>query len=95
MYVAHAPVVLRSRLTLITAELVTELSAITSAPRLETLGNGTWTTLLDGVYINGMLLDGHSEASEAYASEFHHDIPGNATIAAIDTGSSYGTSHLR
>ncbi|EIW64103.1 acid protease [Trametes versicolor FP-101664 SS1] len=71
------------------SELVTELSAITSAPRLETLGNGTWTTLLDGVYVNGMLLDGHSEASEAYASEFHHDIPGNATIAAIDTGSSY------
>lgn len=82
-------------LTLITAELVNELSAITSAPHLETLGNGTWTTLLDGVYVDGVLLDGHSDAREAYVSEFHHDIPGNATIATIDTGSSYGTSHIR
>ncbi|KAL1951300.1 hypothetical protein VTO73DRAFT_449 [Trametes versicolor] len=75
------------------SELVTELSAITSAPHLETLGNGTWTTLLDGVYVDGVLLDGHSDAREAYVSEFHHDIPGNATIATIDTGSSYDGSN--
>ncbi|OJT08989.1 Aspartic protease [Trametes pubescens] len=71
------------------SELVSELSAITSAPRLEALGNETWTTLLDGVYANGVLLNGHSETRETYANTSHRAIPENATTATLDTGSSY------
>ncbi|KAI0640059.1 aspartic peptidase domain-containing protein [Trametes polyzona] len=71
------------------SELVSDLSAVTSAPRLAALTNATWTTVLDGVYANGQLLTGHSALRETYINGTHSDIPEEATIATLDTGTSY------
>ncbi|KAI0828864.1 acid protease [Trametes gibbosa] len=71
------------------SELVSDLAEVTSAPRLEALTNVTWSTLLDGAYVNGVLLTGHSQVREDYENVTHLAIPEGSTIATLDTGTSY------
>lgn len=73
---------------LLLAELITEYASITSAPRLNTVVDAAWLTLLDGMTINGQFIDGHS-ALEAAAPLLRGGLPQGKTIAGVDTGSSF------
>ncbi|KAL1951301.1 hypothetical protein VTO73DRAFT_450 [Trametes versicolor] len=74
--------------TMTVSELITEYASITSAPRLNTVVDAAWLTLLDGMTINGQFIDGHS-ALEAAAPLLRGGLPQGKTIAGVDTGSSF------
>ncbi|KAI0673776.1 aspartic peptidase domain-containing protein [Trametes maxima] len=72
------------------SELVTEYAAVTSTPKLEVFGSFGWLTALDGLYVNGKLLNGHSSQKQVVEQALNITFPEGTTLAELDTGTSYG-----
>ena len=76
------------------AEVLANSTAILNAPRLKSIMPGEWTTVMDGMYVNGRFLSGHSNNSEAVANWTGATIPEGSTVATFDTGTSFSASSL-
>ncbi|KAI0652499.1 aspartic peptidase domain-containing protein [Trametes meyenii] len=71
------------------SELVAEYAAVTSAQKLEVFGSFGWLTTLDGLYVNGQLLNGHSSQKQVVEQVLNITFPEGTTLAELDTGTSY------
>ncbi|KAI0926033.1 hypothetical protein AcW1_008309 [Taiwanofungus camphoratus] len=70
------------------AELVANLTEITSTPKLPVISELSWETYMDGVYVNGEFLTGHSLGANYVTAA-----PGpNQTTIIFDTGTSLATA---
>ncbi|KAI0325498.1 hypothetical protein GY45DRAFT_1260736, partial [Cubamyces sp. BRFM 1775] len=68
------------------SEVLSNMTDILDAPLITSPIPGQWTTVVDGVYVNGDLLTGHSNFTKVYEQHFNMTIADGATIATFDTG---------
>ncbi|KAI0334107.1 acid protease [Cubamyces sp. BRFM 1775] len=71
------------------SELVTEYEAVTSAPKLPIIGPYGWSTLLDGMSVNGKMVTIDSALMNVSEQLFGAQIPSGKTLATLDTGTSW------
>ncbi|RDX52206.1 acid protease [Lentinus brumalis] len=69
-------------------EVLANMTDILDAPQLNSLHKGDWTYWIDGIYVNGRYVGGHSNVTHVY-NEAGITVPSdNSTAATFDTGSS-------
>ncbi|KAH9903455.1 aspartic peptidase domain-containing protein [Cubamyces lactineus] len=68
------------------SEVLSNMTEVLDAPLITSPVAGQWTTVVDGVYVNGELLTGHSNFTKIYEQHFNMTIADGATIATFDTG---------
>ena len=64
------------------------MTDILDAPQLNSLRLGEWTYWLDGIYVNGRFVGGHSNVTDQYKNAGITVPSVNSTVATFDTGTS-------
>ena len=72
-----------------TAEVLSNMTDILNAPLYQSPATSQWTTVMDGLYVNGEFLNGFSNFSTLYREKANLTVPNGSTIATFDTGTSY------
>ncbi|KAI0664358.1 aspartic peptidase domain-containing protein [Cubamyces menziesii] len=70
------------------SEVLSNMTDILNAPLYQSPLPSQWTTVMDGMYVNGEFLNGFSNFSTIYR-ELNATVPDGSTIATFDTGTSY------
>ncbi|KAH9848559.1 aspartic peptidase domain-containing protein [Lenzites betulinus] len=70
------------------SEILPDMLDVLQAPKFVSPINSQWTTVMDGVYVNGVFVNGHSNFSDIYQAH-GIPVPDGDTIATFDTGTSY------
>ena len=70
------------------AEVLANMTDILDAPQLNSLRLGEWTYWLDGIYVNGRFVGGHSNVTDQYKNAGLTVPSANSTVATFDTGTS-------
>ena len=79
---------------LLVGEVLANTTAVLDAPVLESIIRSEWTVIMDGLYVDGRFVSGHSNNSEAYANAMGVAVPAGGTLATFDTGTTFGECFL-
>ncbi|KAH9889825.1 aspartic peptidase domain-containing protein [Cubamyces lactineus] len=71
------------------SEVLSNMTDILNAPLYQSPATSQWTTVMDGLYVNGEFLNGFSNFSTLYREKANLTVPDGSTIATFDTGTSY------
>ncbi|KAH9934491.1 aspartic peptidase domain-containing protein [Epithele typhae] len=69
-------------------EVLADKTAVLDAPRMDSVVPSEWTVLMDGIFVDGKFLTGHSNNSEAFKN-LGVVVDDDQTIATFDTGTSF------
>ncbi|KAH9903454.1 aspartic peptidase domain-containing protein [Cubamyces lactineus] len=70
------------------SEVISNMSDILNAPLFQSPTTTSWTTVMDGLYVNGEFISGFSNVTELYR-QHNISVPDGSTIATFDTGTSH------
>ncbi|KAH9893312.1 aspartic peptidase domain-containing protein [Cubamyces lactineus] len=71
------------------SEVLSNMTDVLNAPLYQSPISSQWTTVMDGMYVNGEFLNGFSNFSTVYRENLNVTVPDGSTIATFDTGTSY------
>lgn len=67
------------------------MTDILGAPSYQSVFPGQWTTVLDGIYVNGEFITAQTTVPPAALDSFNISLPANSVLATFDTGSGLST----
>ncbi|RDX52198.1 acid protease [Lentinus brumalis] len=70
------------------SEVLSNMTAVLDAPRFDSPTAADWTTYMDGVYVNGRLISGHSNITDLFEKNGIH-VPKDNTVVTFDTGTAF------
>ncbi|KAH9848546.1 aspartic peptidase domain-containing protein [Lenzites betulinus] len=70
------------------SDVLADMTDIFDAPSYKSVFPGQWTTVLDGIYVNGKFVTAQTKMSPTTLDSFNISLPDNSVLATFDTGSS-------
>ncbi|KAI0649596.1 aspartic peptidase domain-containing protein [Trametes meyenii] len=70
------------------SEVLSNMTSVLDAPLFQSPVASQWTTVMDGLYVNGEFVNGYSNFSSLFR-EHNVSVPNGGLIATFDTGTSY------